>query len=137
MAVFALGAVGGLSSCSGGGATPDPAAAEESETPAESKPEEPEAPMVVLGEVAAVYERDGFVLIRKYGGGALPTGYSLMAVSETGSSVNLSPTGERIGRFHAADIEGETPAAGDRVVGRRLPDSGVQMSPETVANGSN
>ena len=89
----------------------------------------------MVGEVVSVHPKDGFVLIRKFGGGRMPVDCALTTVDETGKSVLLKPTGERIGRFYAADVAGTLPASGDLVLARRLPDSGVQVSPEGAESG--
>jgi hypothetical protein len=84
----------------------------------------------VIGEVAAVYAEEGFVLIRRYGGGELPPGNVYNTVGPGGRTATLKPTGERSGRFYAADLTAGQVERGDSVVLRRLPEgSGPEMTP--------
>jgi hypothetical protein len=94
--------------------------------PSEEPPSEEEvakAPTQLVGEVASVHEAEGFVLIKRFGGGALPEGFVFHTQSSSGESASLRPTGERLGRFYAADITAGTANAGDFVVARRLPEA--------------
>lgn len=111
----------GSSGSSGGGEEP----VAEGATP-------PEASVRVVGEVASVHQERGFVLIRRFGGGGLPDGYVYHAQSPTGATASLSPTGERLGRYYAADIRGGEPRMGDLVVMRRLPSGAVAPSVPVV-----
>ena len=75
----------------------------------------------VIGEVASVYPDEGFVLIRRYGGGELPASNVYNTVGPGGRTATLKPTGERSGRFYAADVTAGEVERGDSVVLRRLP----------------
>jgi len=84
----------------------------------------------VIGEVASVYLEEGFVLIRRYGGGDLPPSHVYSTVGPGGRTATLKPTGERSGRFYAADVTAGQVERGDSVVLRRLPEgSGPEMTP--------
>ena len=95
------------------------------------KPEE--AAVRVVGEVVSIHQDGGFVLLKSFGGGRLPMDGVLTSVDHGGLSSLLKPTGERIGKFYAADVSGRFPAVGDLVILRKLPDSGLQVSPEPLA----
>lgn len=94
-------------------------------------PEEEEAQKTkpqVVGQVASVHLDGGFVLIRRFGTGGLPEGYVYNSQGKDGRTAGLRPTGERLGRFYAADITGGGAEIGDLVVGRRLPEGAVAPS---------
>ena len=93
-----------------------------SEESAEKKVEQ--APVRVVGEIVSVHAEEGFVLIRRYSqSGGFGKGNLIASLSPGGATSSLAITGERLGRFHAADIEEGTPSKGDVVVSRRLPES--------------
>jgi len=77
----------------------------------------------LIGEVASVQTAEGFVLIKRFGGGSMPEGFVFHSQGAGGETASLRPTGEKLGRFYAADITGGTPQAGDFVMGRRLPEA--------------
>ncbi len=84
----------------------------------------------VIGEVAAVYLDEGFVLIRRYGGGELPSGHIYTTIGPGGRTATLKPTGERSGRFYAADLTAGEVERGDSVVLRLLPEGrGPEVTP--------
>jgi hypothetical protein len=118
-------------SCSSGSVENAPAEGAEGEEKNEKKPTE--AAVRVAGEIVSVHPEGGFVLIKVFGGGRLPLNEVLTSVDHGGQSSVLKPTGERIGKFHAADVPGRFPAVGDLVIARKLPDSGLQVSPEPLA----
>lgn len=73
----------------------------------------------VVGEVASVYPDKRFLLIKRYGPGDLPSGGVFSVRSANGlRNLALEPTGEKAGKFHAADFPaGEVvPRKGDLVV---------------------
>ena len=102
---------GGLASCGS-----DPGEEGAGEKPAEPTP----ALARVVGEIASVHESEGFVLIRRIGVKSLPAG-SYMSIGTDGRTAALRLTGERLGRYFAADVLNGTPAREDVVVVRRLP----------------
>jgi hypothetical protein len=108
---------------SSGGGAEEPAAEEAEQA----------ASIQLVGEVASVHLDEGFVLIRRYGGGRLPQGFEFYTRSPTGDTASLRPTGEQMGRFYAADIAGGVPKAGDVVIGRRLPEGSEAPSVPTQA----
>ena len=84
----------------------------------------------IVGEIASVFPDEGFVLIRRYGGGKLPSDAVFNTSGEGGRTASIQPTGERSGRFYAADVTAGEPKPGDVVVARRLPGgSGVEAAP--------
>ncbi|NNM30410.1 MAG: hypothetical protein HKO57_12890 [Akkermansiaceae bacterium] len=91
----------------------------------------PAAPGVqVVGEVASVHTSEGFVLIRRTGRRSLPTTLAYFSVAKDGRTASLRLTGERLGRFFAADIQDGQPVAGDLVVARGvLPESTPAVTP--------
>ena len=103
---------------------------EEQKQSKEEEAAEKEGTVRVVGEVVSLHPDEGFVLIRCFGSGSLPENEALFSVDHGGQSCTLKPTGERIGRFHAADISGPVPKVGDLVIARKLPDSGLLVSPE-------
>ncbi len=86
----------------------------------------------LIGEVASVHTAEGFVLIKRFGGGSLPEGFVFHSQGAGGETASLRPTGEKLGRFYAADITGGTPQAGDFVMGRRLPEAAESPSVPTL-----
>jgi hypothetical protein len=91
-----------------------------------------QAPTQLVGEVASVHAEEGFVLIRRFGGGGLPQGYVFHSSNASGETTSLRPTGERLGKFYAADITAGTPEAGDFVLARRLPEAAAAPSIPTT-----
>ena len=84
----------------------------------------------IVGEIASVFPDEGFVLIRRYGGGKLPSDAVFNTSGEGGRTASIAPTGERSGRFYAADVTAGEPKPGDVVVARRLPEgSGAEAAP--------
>lgn len=106
-----IGLLGLLVSACGSGTAPEP----------EAEGEPPPIPPRVVGEIASVHPEEGFVLIRRTGLATLPAGMAYSSVGADGRTAALRLTGERLGRFFAADIGGGDPAAGDLVVVRSLP----------------
>lgn len=89
--------------------------------------EEMKAAVRVAGEIASVNSEESYVLIRRYSrGGGFGRGTVILSVSPEGKTASLKLSGERIGKFHAADIQQGSPAKGDVVVVRILP-GGAQM----------
>ncbi|MCU0795265.1 MAG: hypothetical protein MUF31_04935 [Akkermansiaceae bacterium] len=84
------------------------------------KPEEeessPTAPKLI-GRVASVHEKEGFVLIEGYGEFTPGSGL-LVTTRGEGRSATLVVTGERSSRYAAADIKGGEVKVGDAAYGR-------------------
>jgi len=88
-----------------------------------------QAPVRVVGEIVSVYPDEGFVLIRRHAqGGSFGKGNLIASVSPGGQTASLVMTGERLGRFHAADVQEGTPTKGDMVIVRRLPEGSIAPS---------
>lgn len=83
-----------------------------SSTPEKKPSEQPDLRLV--GRVASVPEKRGFVLIESYGSWNLPDGtYLLSGGGERTAS--LFTTGEKLGQFVAADVKSGTVESGDGV----------------------
>ena len=83
----------------------------------------------VVGEIVSVHAEEGFVLIRRHAqGGGFGKGNLIASVSPGGETASLVMTGERLGRFHAADVQEGTPTKGDMVFVRRLPEGSIAPS---------
>ena len=97
---------------------------------AEEEAKEKQAPSHrVAGEIVSVHADEGFVLIRLFAhGGGIGDGDLVGALSPTGTTSSLQESGERLGRWYAADIQEGTPAKGDLVTVRRLAESAKPAS---------
>ena len=81
------------------------------------------ASLRIVGEIASVHVEERFVLIKRYvqsGGFGQET--LIASVSAEGVTCSLVLTGERLGRYYAADIREGNPSKGDVVVVRQLPE---------------
>jgi len=85
----------------------------------EEEAQEPRA--AVVGEIASVHREDRFVLIKRVAPGGFGSGMAYFSLNPDGRTASLRPTGERLGRFYAADIQEGNPAPGDLVMARRMP----------------
>ncbi len=74
----------------------------------------------LIGRVASIHEGPGFVLIEGYGRQAPGEGLLLSSVGEDGRTASLMASGERMGRFAAADLKSGEVRVGDLVFGRPL-----------------
>ncbi|MEK7952034.1 hypothetical protein [Luteolibacter soli] len=81
----------------------------------EKKPEESATKPALVGRVASVQERSGFVLIESYGPWKVPDGGMLSGIGSEGRTANLVSTGEKLGQFSAADIRSGVAKVGDSV----------------------
>jgi hypothetical protein len=81
--------------------------------------EEPEAAgsalRQVVGRVAAVHAEDGFVLVQSFDDRRLPAGSLLVTPGDESGPASLKLTGERAGRYSAADILSGKPQSGQAV----------------------
>lgn len=83
----------------------------------EEKPE-PEKPTTVarmVGRVASIHESDGFVLVEGFGDTRLGDGLLLTTKGPMGRTASLMVTGEKLGRYSAADIKAGELEVGDAV----------------------
>lgn len=98
------------------------------------EPEEPKkSPIRILGEVTSVHQKQEFILFKRYCSGDIPEVGIFSARSVDGRrAVSLVPTGEKLGRYYAADYEkdAELPRVGDLVVISTLDDQPVSASVE-------
>jgi hypothetical protein len=88
----------------------------------EVKKKEEENKTQLVGRVASIPSGGGFALIEAYGAWHLPTGGILTSVGE-GRGATLTVSGEKLGRFAAADIKAGTLQPGDMVYYRIIKDS--------------
>ena len=93
------------------------------------------ASLRIVGEIASVHAVEKFVLIKRYvQGGGFGQGTLIASVSPEGVTCSLSLTGERLGRYYAADIQEGNPSKGDVVVVRQVPEgSSAPVRPIPVA----
>lgn len=81
------------------------------------------AALRIVGEIASVHAVEKFVLIKRYvQGGGFGQDILIASVSPEGVTCSLALTGERLGRYYAADIQEGKPSKGDVVVVRQLPE---------------
>ena len=81
------------------------------------------AALRIVGEIASVHAVEKFVLIKRYvQGGGFGQDTLIASVSPEGVTCSLALTGERLGRYYAADIQEGNPSKGDVVVVRQLPE---------------
>jgi len=96
-------------------------AAEREQEEGQGKEGDP-ASLRIVGEIASVHAVEKFVLIKRYvQGGGFGQGTLIASVSPEGVTCSLSLTGERLGRYYAADIQEGNPSKGDVVVVGRFP----------------
>ena len=97
----------------------------------EEKPKPASAPKLV-GRVASINEKDRFVLIEGYGEWNLGEGLLLSSFGgDNERSATLTVSGERMGRFAAADWKSGEVKVGDQVYSRPL---GVDQPASEVEN---
>lgn len=80
----------------------------------------------LVGRVASVPRGSGFLLIESYGEWSIADGTVLIARGMDDRSANLRVTGERLGRYAAADIQAGEAAEGDSVF--LLPAAGIEQA---------
>lgn len=85
----------------------------------EETPQSP--PLKLVGIVASVPAERTFVLIQGYGTWDTPAGTILTTRGMENRTANLLFTGERLGRFAAADIQSGTVEKGDAVYSQHVP----------------
>ena len=83
----------------------------------EEEKDEPTGPRLV-GRIAAVHEDHGFVLVQGFDELKLGEGLLLTTRGEDDRSASLVVTGERSGRYSAADLKGGQVEVGDAVFAR-------------------
>lgn len=85
----------------------------------DSKKEEKKEVVVrkrIVGRIASVSSSGTFVLIQKYGTGALPKYDLIQSQGAGGRQASLRPSGERVRDFYAADLLNGSVKIGDAVV---------------------
>lgn len=101
-------------------------------------PSSPGAPRLV-GRIASVHEKEGFALVENFGNLKLGEGLLLSTRGSDERTATLVVSGERLGRFAAADLKSGDVAAGDSVYARPMSagepstDLEVQQSIERTA----
>ncbi|HEY1120450.1 MAG TPA: hypothetical protein VGE67_02580, partial [Haloferula sp.] len=94
----------------------------------EEKPVESATKPTLVGRVASVQEKSGFVLIESYGPWKVPNGGLLSGVGDESRTSNLVATGEKLGQFSAADIRSGVAKVGDSVYYRPVKEEKEQGS---------
>jgi hypothetical protein len=82
--------------------------------------EAPPLPTRLVGRIATVHRAEGFVLVEGYGEHTLGEGQLLSGIGSGGRTSSLLVTGERMGRFAAADLKSGSVEVGDFVYARFL-----------------
>lgn len=83
------------------------------------KPEKkPVEPPKIVGRIASIPADRKFVLIQAYGRWSVANGTILITRGTEGRSANLRVTGETLGQYAAADLQGGTVEVGDAVLTR-------------------
>jgi len=76
--------------------------------------------MRVMGEIVSVHPDEKFVLVKRFlQAGAFGQSNLIASVSPEGATSSLILTGEKLGRFYAADVQDGAPSRGDLVIVRR------------------
>ena len=79
-------------------------------------PEEVRAPpMRTIGEIVSVHSDENFVLVKRFLHAGTFGSDLIASVSPEGTTSSLILTGEKLGRFYAADIKEGKPSRGDLV----------------------
>jgi hypothetical protein len=81
-------------------------------------------PMRTIGEIVSVHPDEKFVLVKRFLQAGAFGSELIASVSPEGTTSSLSLTGEKLGRFYAADIQEGKPSRGDLVVIRRTDGKG-------------
>lgn len=108
--------------------TPDQAELDTAEPAREVEKVVGEVPRLV-GRVVIVEAEQEFVLFKRVGMQRLDTQSLLSLVGEDGRTASLRMSGEKHGRYFAADISSGMPRAGDLIYARSLP-TDIQESAE-------
>jgi len=74
----------------------------------------------LLGEVILVDEEEGFLLFKRFGNAWAGGDEVISSINKAGETASLAITGERRGRFYAADVNSGNPKTGDMIYARRL-----------------
>ncbi|GAA5477624.1 hypothetical protein [Haloferula helveola] len=86
----------------------------------DDEPEESPTAAKLVGRVASVHEADGFVLVQGFDDLKLGDGLLLSARGEGEQTATLVVTGERMGRYTAADLKSGSVSVGDSVYARPI-----------------
>lgn len=76
----------------------------------------------VIGRVASLHLDDGFVLVETFGQWTYTQGIRLSSMGDEGRAATLVVSGERMGRYAAADVKAGEIEVGDAVMLRPMSD---------------
>ena len=117
--------MGSITSCGLSGKSKDSAGAELQPDDETKGPGEVRAPpMRTIGEIVSVHSDENFVLVKRFLQAGTFGSDLIASVSPEGTTSSLILTGEKLGRFYAADIKEGKPSRGDLVVIRRTDGEG-------------
>ena len=94
----------------------------------DEKPEPESIQRPLMGRVASLHLDEGFVLVETFGQWTLTQGTRLLTLGNEGRSATLVISGERMGRYAAADVKAGELAVGDAVMLRTS--AGTDGEPE-------
>lgn len=97
-------------------------------TPEQPTPSPTNVPQLV-GRVASLHADDGFVLVQCLDDRKLAEGLLLTTRGDENRSASLIVTGERSGRYAAADLKGGEIEPGDAVFARQKPPENADPEP--------
>lgn len=83
-----------------------------------AEPEPTRSAPRLVGRVASLHAGEGFALIESYGDWRLGEGLLLSSVGDEGQTGTLVTSGERLGRYHAADLKAGRVGVGDLIYSR-------------------
>ncbi|MAT30519.1 MAG: hypothetical protein CMP29_01860 [Roseibacillus sp.] len=117
--------MGSITSCGLSGKSKHSGGAESQSADEAKGPEEVRAPpMRTIGEIVSVHPDEKFVLVKRFLQAGAFGSELIASVSPEGTTSSLILTGEKLGRFYAADIQEGKPSRGDLVVIRRTDGKG-------------
>ena len=117
--------MGSITSCGLSGKSKHSGGAElQSADEAKSPGEVRAPPMRTIGEIVSVHPDEKFVLVKRFLQAGAFGSELIASVSPEGTTSSLILTGEKLGRFYAADIQEGKPSRGDLVVIRRTDGKG-------------
>ena len=117
--------MGSITSCGLSGKSKHSGGAELQSADEAKSPEEVRAPpMRTIGEIVSVHPDEKFVLVKRFLQAGAFGSELIASVSPEGTTSSLILTGEKLGRFYAADIQEGKPSRGDLVVIRRTDGKG-------------
>ena len=94
----------------------------------------------LVGRIASVHDSEGFALVENFGNLKLGEGLLLSTRGENERTATLVISGERLGRFAAADLKSGDVAVGDAVYARPMvagePSTDVEAMERAAAQGA-